>query len=138
MAGIDSLLSATTTTGVLGSLGSVTTTGVVSSDSVTFSKASYAVDVHGGPTPTYPASVTLDATVSFTGTPTLAPDGPGHEARPMTRQLFKIVTAEDPATALGLPLATYDLATWQGISLTVLGRSVPQAGGYLTYAEAFS
>src|SRR3954447_8560974 len=63
---------------------------------VVFEKAGYAVDLHGGTTPTYAASVTLAATVAPQGSFTRVAESAHDEPRPTARQPFQITTDEDP------------------------------------------
>lgn len=102
---------------------------------VTFRKASYTPDSHGGPTPTYPNSVTMAATVTLSGVPTRQIEAMSGEPRPLSKAVVKITTDANPSTYLGSALATDDLVDWTGQTWFVIGASIYQAGSYLTIAE---
>lgn len=115
------------------------TTALVASDSVTFFLAVDGVGVRGGPSPTYPDSVTIGATVSVVGTPArLAEMGHRVESKPLAHTTVKMVLDSDPGATLGRPLKTNDLAVWGGLTLYVLGAALPAAGKTVVYAESIA
>jgi hypothetical protein len=105
---------------------------------VTFRKLGYGQGLHGGPVPIVVASVTMAAlSVTPSGTPRREAAS-GAEMRDRARQIFKVVTSENPAVYLGGPLVTDDLIDWAGDTLSVLGKSYPQGTSFETVGELMS
>lgn len=108
---------------------------LIAADSVTFSKAVNGTAAHAGPSPTYPVSVTLTASVTVSVKATRVLENGRDEPRPLAHTTFKVVTSVDPGVALGAPLSTNDTVAWQGLTLFVIGTAIPQGGNYLINAE---
>lgn len=99
---------------------------------VTFSKAVYNRAVRGGPDASYPATVTMDATVEPAGNPSMIWASEGGEPRTMAQLLLKVTTDEDPGALLGEPLTVNDRMTWAGKNCTVMIGTIPVGSSYLT------